>query len=174
MSQRSPLLLALGAAVLLGLTGCATGPAQPAGSPTAGGSDADPAATTDQPAGDAGGSGGSTGAGPVRGDGMPDLPLKGCGELVESTKTETDADWQWRFEFECDARDAYDASVAAIGALGTFEQSIHQQLGSETYLSDWDHFIGQPTGRTLDIDLKLTGRPDDVEIVYLVTLRRND
>lgn len=171
MSQRSTLLLALGAAALLGLAGCASGAAQPAASPPSGGSDAEPAATTDQPAG---GQAGANGVGPVRGDGMPDLPLEGCGELVESSKSETDADWQWRFEFECDSRDAYDASVAAIEALGTFEKSVHQQLGTETYLSDWDHFIGQPTGRTLDLDLKIKGRPDDVEIVYLVTLRKND
>jgi hypothetical protein len=173
MSSRSSLLFGLAAAAVLGLAGCAAGPAQPLASPTAvGGSESGAGSGTEASGGQP--APGSSGAGPVRGDGMPELPLEGCGELVESSKNETDADWQWEFVFECDSRDAYDASVAALDALGTLEKSVSQQLGNETYLTDWNHYIGQPTGRTLDVDLKIKGRPDDVEITYLVTLRKND
>ncbi len=171
MRTRSPVVLALGAAALLGLAACSGGPAQPGSSPTAvGGSESEAGSGTEaeQPAGGAGG------AGPVRGDGMPDLPLQGCGELVESSTNETDVDRQWRFEFECDSRDAFDAAVAGLAALGTLDHAQNQQLGTESYLSDINHFIGQPDGRTLDVNLKLTGQPDDVEVVYLVTLRKDD
>lgn len=171
MPTRSPRVLALGAAALLGLAACSSAPAHPGSTPTAvGGSESQVGSgtETEQPAA------GADGSGPVSGDGMPDLPLEGCGEVVESSKNETDADWQWRFEFACDSRDAYDASVAALDALGTLSHPQNQQLGNETYLSDINHFIGQADGRTLDVNLKLIGPPDDVEVVYLVTLRKND
>lgn len=166
MTARNPLLLLLGIAATLSLAACAAGPA--------------PGPTDSPPAMSGAGTGGTestdtspaSGEGPVRADGMPELPLEGCGELVDSEVSETGVDTQWSFTFECAARDAFDATVAALDALGTLAHPQAAVLGNDTYLSDRHHFIGDWDGQVLDVDLALTGAPDELEYVYLVTLRK--
>ena len=157
-------LLVAGAVAVLALTGCATPAPEPSATLLAGETTGEGSATSPAPAE------GTTAAGPVQAEGMPELPLEGCGELVESEVTETDFDTQWSFEFACTSRDAFDASVAALDAAGTLAHTVNSVLGNDSYLSDKHHFIGEVGGQVLDVDLTLTGDPDDVEVVYLVTL----
>lgn len=164
VAMSMPRRLVVAAAAMIALTGC-SGPAPAPTSTLLLGE------TGESESGTSPGSvGGSTADGPVSAEGMPELPLEGCGELVEAETTETDFDTQWRFEFACTSRDAFDASVAALDAAGTLAHTVNSVLGNDSYLSDKHHFIGEVGGQVLDVDLTLTGDPDDVEVVYLVTL----
>jgi len=155
--------LILPALVLVALAACAAPPTTPAATTASDGSGVE----TDDPTAVAGG------AGPLHADGMPlSGVLQGCDEVVDASVNETDADTQWRWEFVCTSRDAFDASTTALDAVASLERAQEMNLGTDSYISDWLHWIGRHDGRVLDVDAKLTGSPDDLEMVYLVTLRK--
>ncbi len=161
--MRTPLVL-LAAVAVLALGACAAPDPVPTPAITiGGGSPTDPEASSDAPAADGDG---------VSADGMPALPLEPCDELASSDASETEFDVQWSFEYVCTSREAFDASVAALDALGTLEHPVSSQVGDESYIRDSHHFIGEWEGRVLDVDLSLSGSPEDLEMRYLVTLRK--
>jgi len=115
------------------------------------------------------------GAGPLIVEGMPvSGRLHGCDEVVGETVNETEFDTQWRWEFVCTSRDAFDASTAELDADAALTRTQSMVAGDASYISDWHHWIGSFGGGVLDVDLKLTGSPDDLEMVYLVTLGKGE
>ena len=159
-----PVLLVLATATVLTLAACADPSTLPTPAITVGGAGGDGSASSDQP---------PAGSDGVVADGMPTLPLEPCDELVDSEVSETEFDLQWSFEYVCTSRDPFDASVAALDALGTLEHPVNSQLGNESYIRDSHHFIGAWEGRVLDVNLALAGSPDDLEMTYLVTLTKD-
>lgn len=113
-----------------------------------------------------------SGAGPLEADGLPVSGLQGCEELVDATVSETEFDTQWRWEFACTSRAAFDATVAALDADGELTHTVNQVVGNDSYISDLHHWIGEKSAGVVDVDAKLTGAPDDLEMTFLVTLAK--
>lgn len=68
------------------------------------------------------------------------------------------------------SREPFDMTVAGLGGVGWLTQTQAQVLGSDSYVTDKYHWIGE-TDDVVDVDLGLRGRDGDFEMVYLVTKR---
>lgn len=112
------------------------------------------------------------GAGPLEADGLPVGGLQGCEELVDATVSETEFDTQWRWEFACTSRDAFDATVAALDADGELMHTQNLVAGDASYIRDRHHWIGEKAAGVVDVDAELKGAPDDLEMIFLVTLAK--
>lgn len=168
MRSRTRALLLPAAVLAVLLTGCAVDADAPGPSATStdvalgtvpgGGGDSPASGTDDQ----------KSGLAQAASDEMPAVPLTECAELVSYEYRPTEFNLQWAFEYLCTSREAFDTTTAALLAEG-FTQSQTMSAGNESYISDWNHFIAPLWGVT-DVDLKITGDPDELEYVVLVTV----
>jgi hypothetical protein len=109
----------------------------------------------------------------LTGDGMPELPLEPCEEIVDSETLITAGNSQWTFELLCLTRQAFDDTSANLLAAG-FELGFAEVLGSESNVSDWNYFITTIDVMSLEVDVKITGSDEEFEVTSIVTETRSD
>jgi hypothetical protein len=102
-------------------------------------------------------------------DGMPDVELYGCTELVEHEVKETDFDVQWIWEYECRTDAPYWKTADALVANPDLTQTMDLRENANGYIMSNLHFIGTVSGATTDVDIKAKGHADDLEVTYKVT-----
>lgn len=172
MTTRSTLGLTLAALVALSaLTGCATGDPAPEETELYVGIGEGDTGDVSDGASDGGGSATYADLDPITVGGMPlDGIMLACDTVVDYKVTSSDFDVQWRWEFECRSREPFDRTVAGLGSVAWLTQTQAQILGTDAYVTDKYHWIGEQ-GNVVDVDLTLKGRDGDFEMVYLVTKR---
>lgn len=101
-------------------------------------------------------------------DGMPSLGLSECPELEEYEYRPSSGNTQWFFSYVCPSRDAYDASVAAVLAQG-YDESV-TAASTVDYLAERNHLQAAANGGSTEVQLSITGSPDELTFEIYVTL----
>jgi hypothetical protein len=162
-------LLALATTTALLLGGCAATPdPQPTETEhfSGGGGAGDPAESTEEAPVASGGE--SSALDRATADGLPPLGLVGCPteELYEYSPEESRS--FWKLVYTCTTPEAFDASTASLVGLGYVIDS--RELGDGDYVSDRNYFQADANGGSTEVQLNLTGWPDELEYEIYVTI----
>jgi hypothetical protein len=101
-------------------------------------------------------------------DGLPALGLVGCPteEAYEYSPEESRS--FWKLVYTCTTREAFDASTASLLGLGYVIDA--RELGDGDYVSDRNYFQADANGGSTEVQLNLTGWPEEFEYEIYVTI----